>query len=132
MTDTDDIPPADIPPALNRLFALLARAFDALEEATGQEIALDLFFEEVEFEGEKPRLCLTVNDLVSAYHEDGRYTVVLTLEDGEDPHPWFVRDTAEAAAAQALRLLVDAALLTDEDLATMLPAVTPRGGGAAG
>jgi hypothetical protein len=127
MNDTDQIPPS-----LNELFALVSEAFDALEEATGQEMALDIFFEEIEFEGEKPRLCLTVNDLVSAYHEDGRYTVVLTLEEGDDPHPWFVRDTAEAAAGQLLRLLADAELLTDEDLTVMLPAVSVRSGRAGG
>jgi hypothetical protein len=119
-----------IPPALSELFGLVSGAFDALEEATGQEIALDIFFEEVEFEGEQPRLCLTVNDLVSAYHEGGRYTVVLTLEESDDPHPWFTRDTAEAAAGQVLRLLVDAGLLTDEDLTVMLPAIAVRGGDA--
>src|SRR5689334_13263844 len=118
MDETDQIPPA-----LHRLFALVAGAFDALEEMTGEEVALDLFFEEVEFEGEKPRLCLTVNDLVSAYHEDGRYTVVLTLSESDEPHPWFVRESAEEAAAQVLRLLVDGGLITDEDLTVMLPAV---------
>lgn len=121
MDDTDQIPPP-----LQRLFALVAGAFDALEEMTGEEVALDLFFEEVEFEGEKPRLCLTVNDLVSAYHEDGRYTVVLTLQESDEPHPWFVREAAEDAASQVLRLLVDGGLLTDEDLTVMLPALAIR------
>jgi hypothetical protein len=118
----------DVPRELSALFGLISAAFDALEEATGEEVALDLFFEEVEFEGEKPRLCLTVNDLVSAYHEDGRYTVVLTLQEGEDPHPWFNRDTAEAAAEQVLRLLVDGGLLAEEDLPPMRAAIAPEGG----
>jgi hypothetical protein len=121
MSDLDNIPAP-----LGALFGLVSNAFDLLEEATGQEVALDLFFEEVEFEGEKPRLCLTVNDLVSAYHEGGAYTVVLTLAEGDDPHPWFTRETPEAAAAQVLRLLADAEFLTDDDLAAMRPAVEPE------
>ena len=121
MSDLDNIPAP-----LGALFGLVSNAFDLLEEATGQEVALDLFFEEVEFEGEKPRLCLTVNDLVSAYHEGGAYTVVPTLAEGDDPHPWFTRETSEAAAAQVLRLLADAEFLTEDDLAAMRPAVEPE------
>jgi hypothetical protein len=123
MSDLDNIPAP-----LATLFGLVANAFDLLEETTGQEVALDLFFEEVEFEGEKPRICLTVNDLVSAYHEGNTYTVVLTLADGDDPHPWFTRETPEAAAGQVLRLLADAEFLTEHDLAAMRPAVEPEAG----
>ena len=113
----------DIPAPMNALFSIVSDAFDALEASTGEEIALDIFFEEVEFEGEPARLCLTVNDLVSTYHEDSGFTVVLTMPMEEEAHPWFRRDTLQAAAEQIVRLLVDADFLADEDAAIMISAV---------
>ena len=120
MTD-EDRSLADVPAPMNVLFDLVSDAFDALEAATGEEIALDIFFEEVEFAGEEPRLCLTVNDLVSTYHDADGYTVVLTTDDEE--HPWFRRDTPVAAAEQIVRLLVDAEFLTAEDAGIMIAAL---------
>ena len=124
----DDATPLNIPAPLTALFEIVSDAFDALEESTGEEVALDIFFEEVEFEGEDARLCLTVNDLVSAYHEGDKFTVVLTMpsDDVEDAHPWFRRDTPEAAAERIVRFLVDAEFLTEGDAAIMIAAIAPN------
>jgi hypothetical protein len=125
----DDATPLNIPAPLTALFEIVSDAFDALEESTGEEVALDIFFEEVEFEGEDARLCLTVNDLVSAYHEGDKFTVVLTIpsDDEEDAHPWFRRDTPEAAAERIVRFLVDAEFLTEDDAAIMIAAMGSSG-----
>jgi hypothetical protein len=114
----DETPRLEIPPPLGALFERVGAAFDALE-AAGEPVALDLFFEEVEFEGEAPRLCLTVNDLVSTYHEDGAFTVVLTDVEDEAPYPWFRRPGPAAAATQIVQLLLDRAFLSPEDAALM-------------
>jgi hypothetical protein len=121
----------EIPAPTAALFGILADAFDLLEAGSDEEIALDMFFEEVEFEGEQPRICVTVNDLVSTYHEKDGYVIVATFADDEEgeggPCPWFRRDTPEAAAAQTAQVLVDAGFLDDGDAALMAPAFRPAG-----
>jgi len=109
---------------------MLADAFDLLEAASDEEIALDMFFEEVEFEGEEPRICVTVNDLVSTYHEEGGFVIVATFAEDDAAGggcPWFRRDTPAAAAAQTVQVLVDAGFLDDGDAELMAPAFRPEG-----
>jgi hypothetical protein len=118
----------EIPAPTAALFGILADAFDLLEASSDEEIALDMFFEEVEFEGEEPRICVTVNDLVSTYHEKDGFVIVATFADEEDGGacPWFRRDTPAAAAAQTVQVLVDAGFLDDRDAALMEPAFRPE------
>lgn len=115
----------DTPAPITELFEVLSEAFDVLDASSDEEIALDLFFEEVEFEGEDAKICLTVNDLVSTYYEDGEFIVVLTTSEDEEPHPWFRRETVEDAAEQIVRLLTDAEFLTEADAAIMMLALRP-------
>ena len=121
----------DIPAPTAALFGMLADAFDLLEANSDEEIALDMFFEEVEFEGEEPRICVTVNDLVSTYHEKDGFVIVATFAaedaDAGDACPWFRRDTPAAAAAQTVQVLVDAGFLDDGDVELMAAAFRPGG-----
>ena len=123
----DDASGMDIPAPTRTLFGLLADAFDTLEASTAEEIALDIFFEEVDFEGEGSRICVTVNDLVSAYAERDGFIIVATfLSDGADEDdlcPWFRRDSPVAAAEQVVRVLVDAEFLTETDAEIMTAAL---------
>ncbi len=59
----EDVPQRDIPPPLMALFSVVSYGFDMLEASLQHDFDVDIFFEEVEFEGEPPRLCLTVSDL---------------------------------------------------------------------
>jgi hypothetical protein len=122
----------EIPAPTAALFGILADAFDLLEANSDEEIALDMFFEEVEFEGEEPRICVTVNDLVSTYHDAGSFVVVATFASDEAGDggacPWFRRDTPAAAAAQTVQVLVDAGFLSDGDAELMAPALQPERG----
>jgi hypothetical protein len=113
------------PAPMTELFEVMSEAFDVLEASSDEELALDLFFEEVEFEGEDAKICLTVNDLVSTYYENNEFIVVLTTTDDEEPHPWFRRETIEDAAEQIVRLLVDSEFLTEADAAIMMIALRP-------
>jgi hypothetical protein len=118
----------EIPAPTAALFGILADAFDLLEANSDEEIALDMFFEEVEFEGEEPRICVTVNDLVSTYHEKDGFVIVATFadEDAGGACPWFRRDTPAAAAAQTVQVLVDAGFLDERDAELMAPAFRPE------
>lgn len=117
----------NVPAPTAALFGILSDAFDVLDANADEDIALDMFFEEVEFEGEEPRICVTVNDLVSTYHDESGFIVVATFamdgaaEDGACP--WFRRATAVAAAAQTVQVLVDSGFLSEADAETMAVAL---------